>query len=92
MKTEKLNKNYENFPETKAMEMNKIIICMRSEKLWNEALLSISGNKKTLYNYKDYTGKGVIFLKNKRQPYLTTGNMKAEEFERIKKALKSNIL
>lgn len=53
-----------------AIKANKLIVCMRSIKLWDEGLLSINGNNQKLSDYNN-----LIKVKNPRALYLTSGNL-----------------
>jgi hypothetical protein len=54
-----------------SIEADKLIVCMRSIKLWDEALLSISDNKIKLSDYEN-----LIQIKNPRSLYFTPNNLK----------------
>jgi hypothetical protein len=61
----------------KAIKDNKLIVIMRSEKQWNEAVAEL----------ETYTNK--IILKNKRNPTVSSGNMTEKEFNTIIAVLKN---
>ena len=53
-----------------AIKANKLIVCMRSIKLWDAGLISIPGNNQKLSDYNN-----LIIVKNPRALYLTSGNL-----------------